>query len=56
MNNFTKKENQILDIMEMMYQRGGVVSAEIEYILMVYYNNDSNIVNYILNKWSEKEE
>ena len=53
-NNIILNKKQYDDIVEcfgVMYQRGGVVSAEIEYLLMIMFNNDTNKVNQILDKW-----
>lgn len=47
-------QNQYDDIIEcfgVMHERGGVVSAEIEYLLMILFNKDTDKVNEILNKW-----
>ena len=33
-----------------MYERGGVVAAEIEYLLMIIFNKDTNKVNQVLDK------
>ena len=57
-----QKENYILkltqkqydDIMEcfgVMHERGGLVSLEIEYLLMILFNNDIDKANEILDKW-----
>lgn len=43
--------NDIIDCFGAMYERGGVVSAEIEYLLMIMFNQDTNKVNEILDKW-----
>ena len=43
--------DNIIDCFGVMHERGGVVSAEIEYLLMILFNNDTDKVNEILNKW-----
>ena len=46
-------ENQYNDIIEcfgVMHERGGVVSAEIEYLLMILFNKDIDKVNAVLDK------
>lgn len=49
-----KKLNDILDCLGQMYTRErGVISAEIEYMLMIYFNNDTNKVNKILESWEK---
>lgn len=54
---FTKKELNILNCLEMMYKKEtGIIAAEIEYILMEYFNNDVKIVNQILKKWNNEME
>ena len=52
-NNIILNEKQYDDIIEcfgVMHERGGVVSAEIEYLLMIIFNKDTDKVNEILNK------
>ena len=50
--NLTKKQyDDILECFGAMHERGGVVSAEIEYLLMILFNNDTDKVNAILDKW-----
>lgn len=50
--NLTKKQyDDIIECFGVMHERGGVVSAEIEYLLMIIFNNDTDKVNEILNKW-----
>ena len=47
-------QKQYADIIEcfgVMHERGGVVSAEIEYLLMILFNNDTDKVNAVLDKW-----
>ena len=47
-------EKQYADIMEcfgVMHARGGLVSAEIEYLLMILFNKDSDKINQVLDKW-----
>lgn len=43
--------DNIIDCFGVMYERGGVVAAEIEYLLMIMFNKDIKKVNEILNKW-----
>ena len=51
--NLTQKQyDNIIECFGVMYERGGVVSAEIEYLLMILFNNDANKVNAILDKWA----
>ena len=48
-------QNQYDDIIEcfgVMHERGGVVSAEIEHLLMILFNKDTDKVNAILDKWA----
>ena len=49
--NITKKQyednNECFGVM---HERGGVVSAEIEYLLMIIFNKDINKVNAVLAK------
>lgn len=45
-----KNLSEILEVMEHMHDRGGVLSAEVEAILMLIYNDDAK-VNQILNEW-----
>lgn len=50
--NLTQKQYEdILECFGVMHERGGVVSAEIEYLLMILFKNDTAKVNEILNKW-----
>ena len=35
-----------------MHERGGVVYAEIEYLLMILFNKDTDKVNQVLDKWA----
>ena len=50
--NLTKTQYEdILDCFGVMHERGGVVSAEIEYLLMILFNKDTDKVNQILDKW-----
>ena len=46
-----KQWDDILDCFGVMHERGGVVSAEIEHLLMIIFNKDTDKVNEILNKW-----
>ena len=51
--NITKNQyDDILECFGVMHERGGVVSAEIEYLLMIIFNKDSDKVNEILDKWA----
>lgn len=50
--NITQKQyNDIIDCFGVMHERGGVVSAEIEHLLMIMFNNNTEKVNKILEKW-----
>ena len=50
--NLTQKQyDDIIECFGVMHERGGVVSAEIEYILMRLFNKDTDKVNAILDKW-----
>ena len=44
--------DNIIECFGVMHERGGVVSAEIEYLLMIMFNNDTDKVNAILDKWA----
>lgn len=46
-----KQREDILDVFGKMHERGGVVSAEIEHLLMIIFNKDIDKVNAILEKW-----
>ena len=49
--NITQKQyNDIIECFGVMHERGGVVSAEIEYLLRIIFNNDIDKVNAILDK------
>ena len=51
--NLTNEQmDQILECFGVMHERGGVVSAEIEHLLMIIFNKDTAKVNEILNKWA----
>ena len=51
--NITQKQyDDILECFGVMHERGGVVSAEIEHLLMIMFNNDTDKVNAILDKWA----
>ena len=51
--NITEKQyNDIIECFGVMYERGGVVSAEIEYLLMILFNKDTEKVNKVLDKWT----
>ena len=50
--NLTNEQmDQILECFGVMHERGGVISAEVEYLLMIIFKNDTDKVNEILNKW-----
>ena len=51
--NITQKQyDDIIDCFGVMHERGGVVSAEIEHLLMILFNKDTDKVNQILDKWA----
>ena len=50
-----KNFKSILETMETIHARGGVDSAEMEHILMLMYDNNTYIVNEILEKWNKEE-
>ena len=51
--NLTQKQyDDIIECFGVMHERGGVVSAEIEHLLMILFNNDTDKVNQILDKWT----
>ena len=50
-----KQINSILETFQIIHARGGVDSAEIEYLLMIMYNKNTYIVNKILEKWNKEE-
>ena len=43
--------DDIIECFGVMHERGGVVSAEIEYLLMILFNKDTDKVNQVLSKW-----
>lgn len=45
-----KQYDDILECFGVIHERGGVVSAEIEYLLMIMFNNDTDKVNQVLEK------
>ena len=47
-----KQYDDIIECFGVMHERGGVVSAEIEYLLMIIFNKDTDKVNQILDKWA----
>ena len=50
--NITQKQyDNIIECFGVMHERGGVVSAEIEHLLMILFDNDTDKVNAILDKW-----
>ena len=50
--NITQKQyDDIIECFGVMHERGGVVSAEIEYLLMILFNKDTDKVNQVLAKW-----
>ena len=44
--------DDIIECFGVMHERGGVVSAEIEHLLMIMFNKDTDKVNEILDKWA----
>ena len=51
--NLTQEQyDDIIECFGVMHERGGLVSAEIEYLLMILFNKDSDKVNAILDKWA----
>ena len=51
--NITQKQyDDIIECFGVMHERGGVVSAEIEHLLMILFNNDTDKVNAVLDKWA----
>ena len=51
--NLTQKQyDDIIECFGVMHERGGVVSAEIEHLLMIIFNNDTDKVNQVLDKWA----
>ena len=47
----TKKQlEQMLETFQIIHKRGGVDSAEVEYLLMIIYSQNTYIVNKILEK------
>ena len=51
--NITQNQyDNIIECFGVMHERGGVVSAEIEYLLMILFNHDTDKVNAILDKWA----
>ena len=50
--NLTQEQyDDIIECFGVMHERGGLVSAEIEYLLMILFNKDIDKVNAILEKW-----
>ena len=50
--NLTEKQyDSIIECFGVMHERGGVVSAEIEYLLRIMFDNDTDKVNQVLDKW-----
>lgn len=47
-----KQYDDIIECFGVMHERGGVVSAEIEHLLMIIFNKDTDKVNQILDKWA----
>ena len=47
-----KQYDDIIECFGVMHERGGVVSAEIEHLLMIMFNNDTDKVNQVLDKWA----
>ena len=53
--NITKKQyDDIIECYGVMHERGGVVAAEIEHLLMILFNKDTDKVNAILEKWESE--
>ena len=51
--NLTQKQyDDVIECFGVMHERGGVVSAEIEYLLMILFNKDTDKVNQVLDKWT----
>ena len=50
-----KQIKSILETFQIIHKRGGVDSAEIEYLLMIMYKQNDYIVNKILEKWNKEE-
>ena len=51
--NITQKQyDDIIECFGVMHERGGVVSAEIEHLLMIMFNKDTDKVNAVLDKWA----
>ena len=51
--NLTQKQyDDIIECFGVMHERGGVVSAEIEYLLMIMFNKDTDELNAVLDKWA----
>ena len=49
--NITQKQyDDIIECFGVIHERGGVVSAEIEYLLMILFNKDTDKVNQVLAK------
>ena len=49
--NLTQKQyDDIIECFGVMHERGGVVSAEIEHLLMIMFNKDTDKVNAVLDK------
>ena len=44
--------DDIIECFGVMHERGGVVSAEIEHLLMILFNKDTDKVNQVLDKWT----
>lgn len=50
-----KQLQSILETFQFIHKRGGVDSAEIEYLLMIMFKNNTNTINSILEKWNKEE-
>ena len=51
--NITQNQyDNIIECFGVMHERGGVVSAEIEYLLMILFNKDTDKINQVLDKWA----
>ena len=46
----------LLDCLQKIYYRGGVESAEVEYILDLLFNKDYRSINEILGKWERERD
>ena len=51
---YNELDNKELETFQIIHNRGGVDSAEVEHLLMVMYNQNTYIVNKILEKWNKE--